>query len=128
MAKYRVSVGSMAVIGEEIPWKEVNLLHLAYYLLQLELAGICFGISAFLRKGSAGAGLGIALLLYCLNLVANMTESADFLKYITPFGYCDGADIVSSGSLNSTMIVIGVVVGIAGIAAAYLHYSKKDIR
>lgn len=125
---YAVSVGSMAVIGEKIPWKEVNLLHLAYYLLQLELAGICFGISAFLRKGSAGAGLGIALLLYCLNLIANMTESADFLKYITPFGYCDGADIVSSGSLNGTMIAIGVVMGIACIAVAYLHYNKKDIR
>lgn len=125
---YAVSVGSMAVIGEEIPWKEVNLLHLAYYLLQLELAGICFGISAFLRKGSAGAGLGVAMLLYCLNLIANMTESADFLKYITPFGYCDGADIVSSGSLNGTMIAIGVVMGIACIAVAYLHYNKKDIR
>lgn len=125
---YAVSVGSMAVIGEKIPWKEVNLLHLAYYLLQLELAGICFGISAFLRKGSAGAGLGIALLLYCLNLIANMTESADFLKYITPFGYCDGADIVSSGSLNGTMIAIGVVMGIACIAVAYLQYNKKDIR
>lgn len=125
---YAVSVGSIAVIGEEIPWKEVNLLHLAYYLLQLELAGICFGISAFLRKGSAGAGLGVAMLLYCLNLIANMTESADFLKYITPFGYCDGADIVSSGSLNGTMIAIGVVMGIACIAVAYLHYNKKDIR
>ena len=125
---YAVSVGSMAMIGEEIPWKEVNLLHLAYYLLQLELAGICFGISAFLHKGSAGAGLGIAMLLYCLNLIANMTESADFLKYITPFGYCDGADIVSSGSLNGTMIAIGVVMGIACIAVAYLHYNKKDIR
>lgn len=125
---YAVSVGSMAMIGEKIPWKEVNLLHLAYYLLQLELAGICFGISAFLRKGSAGAGLGIALLLYCLNLIANMTESADFLKYITPFGYCDGADIVSSGSLNGTMIAIGVVMGIACIAVAYLQYNKKDIR
>lgn len=125
---YAVSVGSMAMIGEKIPWKEVNLLHLAYYLLQLELAGICFGISAFLRKGSAGAGLGVALLLYCLNLIANMTESADFLKYITPFGYCDGADIVSSGSLNGTMIAIGVVMGIACIAVAYLHYNKKDIR
>lgn len=125
---YAVSVGSMAMIGEKIPWKEVNLLHLAYYLLQLELAGICFGISAFLRKGSAGAGLGVAMLLYCLNLIANMTESADFLKYITPFGYCDGADIVSSGSLNGTMIAIGVVMGIACIAVAYLHYNKKDIR
>lgn len=47
---YALSVGSMSMIGEEIPWKEVNLLHFAYYLLQMELAGICFGISSFLRK------------------------------------------------------------------------------
>lgn len=59
---YAISVGSMVKIGEEIPWEEINLLHLAYYLLQIELAGICFGISAFLRKGSTGVGLGIAVI------------------------------------------------------------------
>ena len=57
---YAVSVASITLVGEKIPWKELNLLHLAYYLMQLELAGICFGISAFLRKGSLGIGLGIA--------------------------------------------------------------------
>lgn len=57
---YAISVCSIAAIGEEIPWKEISLMHLAYYLLQIELAGICFGISAFLRKDSAGVGLGIA--------------------------------------------------------------------
>ena len=124
---YALSVGSMAVIGEEIPWKEVNLLHLAYYLLQIELAGICFGISAFLRKGSAGVGLGIAAMMYFLNLIANIAEVAEFMKYITPFGYCEGADIVSNGSLDSTMVAIGMAMGIAGIASAYLHYTKKDI-
>ena len=51
---YAVSVGSMTMIGEEVPWKEVNLLHLAYYLLQIELSGLCFGISAFLRKYGCG--------------------------------------------------------------------------
>ena len=49
---YALAIGSIAAVGEDIPWKEISLLHLAYYLLQLELAGICFGISAFLRKGS----------------------------------------------------------------------------
>lgn len=124
---YALSVGSMTMIGEEIPWKEVNLLHLAYYLLQVELAGICFGVSAFLRKGSAGVGLGIAAMMYFLNLIANIAEVAEFLKYITPFGYCEGADIVSNGSLDGTMVVIGMAMGIAGIAVAYLRYSKKDI-
>lgn len=124
---YALSVGSMTMIGEEIPWKEVNLLHLAYYLLQIELAGICFGISAFLRKGSAGVGLGIAAIMYFLNLIANIAEVAEFLKYITPFGYCEGADIVTTGSLDGTMVAIGMAMGIAGIAVAYLRYSLKDI-
>lgn len=125
---YALSVGSIAAVGEEIPWKEISLLHLAYFLLQIELAGICFGISAFLRKGSAGVGLGIAALMYFLNLIANIADVAEFLKYITPFGYCEGADIVSSGSLNGVMTAVGMAVCIAGIAAAYVHYTRKDIR
>ena len=123
-----LSVGSMAAVGEAVPWKELNLLHLAYYLLQLELAGICFGISAFMRKGSVGTGLGIAAVMYFLNLIANITESASFLNYITPFGFCGGADIVTAGGLDAAKIAIGMALGIAGILAAYLKYSKKDIR
>ena len=124
---YALSVGSIAAIGEEIPWKEISLLHLSYYLLQLELAGICSGISAFLRKGSAGAGLGIAAMMYFLNLIANIADVASFLKYITPFGYCEGADIISNGSLDITLVAIGAVIGIGGIIIAYLKYTKKDI-
>ena len=124
---YALALGSMAAIGESIPLKEISLLHLAYYLLQLELAGICFGVSAFLRKGSAGAGLGIAAMMYFLNLIANIADSAEFLKYITPFGYCEGADIVSNGSLDSALVAVGTVLGIGGIIIAYLKYTKKDI-
>ena len=124
---FALSVGSIAAVGEAIPWEEISLLHLAYYLLQVELAGICFGISAFLRKGSAGVGLGIAAMMYFLNLIANIADVAEFLKYITPFGYCEGADIVSSGGLDITLVAIGAVIGIGGIILAYLKYTKKDI-
>ena len=125
---YAVSVGSIAAVGEEVPWKEINLLHLAYYLLQLELAGICFGISAFMRKGTVGIGLGLAAMMYFLNLVANIAEAAEFLKYITPFGFCEGADIVAEGRLDGKMIVIGMAVGLMGVLAAYVKYGGKDIR
>ena len=122
-----LAIGSIAVVGETIPWREISLMHLAYYLLQLELAGICFGISAFLRKGSVGVGLGIAVMMYFLNLIANITDAAEFLRYITPFGYCEGAEIITNGSLNTTFVAIGAGIAIGGIMIAYLKYMKKDI-
>lgn len=125
---FLLSIGSIMMIGEDIPWKELSLLHLAYFLLQLELAGVCFGISAFLRGSSLGVGLGLASMLYFLNIIANITESAEFLKYITPFGYAEGADILTSGSIDTKLLLPGVLFTVAGVAAAYWQYGKKDIR
>lgn len=125
---YVLSICSIAIVGEDIPWKELNLLHLAYYILQMELACICFGISAFIRKGSLGIGLGIAAVMYFLNLIANIAEVVEFLKYITPFGYCNGADIITDGRLNGIRVAIGIAIGMIGIAAAYMKYTKKDIQ
>ena len=117
----------MAAIGETIPWEEMLLLHAAYLLLQIELVGICFGISAFLRKGSVGTGLGVAVTMYFLNLIANITESAEFLKYITPFAYANGTDIVTEVTLDGKLILIGMAYAMVGIVAAYWKYTKKDI-
>ena len=124
---YALAVGSILAIGESVPWRELNLQHLAYWLLQLQIAGICFGVSAFLRRGSAGVGLGIAVMLYFMNLIANITESAAFLKDLTPFGYCDGAEIASSGSLDGKRLAIGAVFFAVGVPAAYWNYTRKDI-
>ena len=124
---YLVSVLSMKAVGEEVPWKEINLLHSGYFFLQLELACICFGVSAFMRKGSVGVGLGIAVMLYFLNLIANITESVSFLKNLTPFGYCDGADIVSEGKLDWALIAVHLAFGILCVAIGCIKYSKKDI-
>lgn len=123
-----LSMASMILIKEDIPWKELLLIHLAYFLVQIELAGICFGISAFLKRKSAGIGLGIATVMYFLNLISNITESTEFLKYITPFGYAEGADIVTNGNLDMTLVLIGMGFAIIGIGSAYWKYCKKDIQ
>ena len=124
---FALSAACIAIIGEEPAWKEICLLHLAYFLLQLELAGVCFGLSAFLRRGSLGIGLGIAAMMYFLNIIANISEKAEFLKVITPFGYAEGADIVSNGSLDGKLVLIGMAFALIGVAAAYFWYSRKDI-
>lgn len=124
---YVTAVSSIALIGETVPWQEITLMHTAYLILQLELVGICFGVSAFLRRGSIGTGLGIAVIMYFLNIIANLTESAEFLKYITPFGYADGAEIVRNVSRDTNMIVIGLLFAAIGISAGFIKYCRKDI-
>ena len=125
---YIVSVMSVMIIGEAVPWRELNLLHLGYFLMQLEIACICFGISAFMRKGSMGTGLGLVAILYFMNLIANISKSVGFLNYLTPFGYCTGADIVSAGKLNLGMVTVGIVISAVGIIAAFVKYMHKDIQ
>ncbi|MFR8332842.1 MAG: hypothetical protein ACLU9S_11210 [Oscillospiraceae bacterium] len=61
---YTLAVGSIAMVGETIPWKEISLLHLAYYLLQMELAEFALGFRHSFSKNSAGIGLGIAAMMY----------------------------------------------------------------
>ena len=128
LAVWLMAVGSIAVIGEPVPWKEVTLLHTAYFLLQVELACVCFGISAFLWRGGIGIGLGLAIALYFMNIIGNLTSKADVLKYITPFGYADGSEIFSKGALDACKLLIGLAVSVIGVAAAYWKYNKKDIR
>lgn len=124
---FAVAVLSAVMIGEEIPWKELSLIHLANLLLHAELACVCFGISAFLRRGGLGVGLGLAAVLYFLNIIANISEKAEFLKYITPFGYTEAADILTEGALDGTLILVGIVFSVLFLGIAYLKYCKKDI-
>ena len=118
---------SIIAIGEKIPMKEFCLIHTAYLLLQLEIGGICFGLSAFLRRGSIGIGLGTAAMLYFANLICNISDLAEFLKYITPFAYSEPADIVSDGSLNGLLLLLGFVYATAAIVIGFIKYVRKDI-
>ena len=125
---YLLAVGSMAAVGEAVPWKEVTLLHLAFFLLQAEIACICFGISACLWRGGIGIGLGLAIALYFINILANLTKGADVLKYLTPFGYADGSDIITHSAINGTRLLIGMGFAACGLVLAYIRYNRKDIR
>ena len=122
------SVCSVLIIGEKIEWDVLILFHVASLLMQFEIAGICFGISAFISKSGLGLGIGLAAMLYFVNLIANISESAKKLKYITPFSYTEGSDIISDSALNISYIIPGMVLMCVGIAAAYVKYTRKDLQ
>lgn len=122
-----LSVASVLLIGEDMDWNVLLLLHLAYLLMQFEVAGICFGISALLQKSGIGIGIGLASAFYFLNIVANISKDAKVLKYITPFGYTEGSVLINDKVIPAEYLIPGMMLMVAGIAVAFLYYRKKDI-
>ena len=120
--------GAMLAIGESVPLGDLVRLHTAYTLVQVELACVCFGLSAFMTRGVQGAGLGLATAMYFLNLIANISDRAKALKWVTPFAYAEGADIITDGALDGGRILLGMAAAAIAVAAAYVRYGRKDIQ
>ncbi|MBQ7455179.1 MAG: ABC transporter permease subunit [Clostridia bacterium] len=121
------AVAASLAIGEKIDGKLFFNVFLGYLLMQAEIACVLFGLSAFLRGSSLGIGLGVAFVLYFLNILANLTDQAEFLRYVTPFAYADSTVIVSGGAIPVKYLLPGVAYALAGVAAAFGKYNKKDI-
>ena len=121
------AVMSMFFIGESPDIKLFALMFAAYFIMQVETAAVCFGVSVWVGRGGFGMGLGLAAAFYFLNLLANLTEHAKFLKYITPFGYTDSAEIISGGRIEAPYLAAGLAITGIGIAAAFFGYGRKDI-
>ncbi len=129
LAVFLLCVGATAVTGEPIPWREMFLIHLTCFLMQLEIACICFGLSACMSRGSIGVGLGLAIGLYFINLIANLTDSLAFLKYITPFSYAEGTQLIlPNATINTGYLLVGIGLTVAGVILGFWKYARKDIR
>ncbi len=122
-----VTILGTFAIGERAEIGKIALLFLANLLMQIEIAAITFGISAFLNRGGLGIGIGVAFGFYFINILANLSKDIEFLKYITPFGYTDGSSIVSNNAIEVKYLAIGAIFTLLGIALAYKKYLSKDI-
>lgn len=118
---------SSVIVGEKMDIGRFAVLMSSYLIMQIEVASITFGISAFLKKSGMGIGLGLALVLYFLELIANMSSEMTDLKFLTPFSYANGADVVDTGVLTVKYLIPGIILTILGICGAFWKYNRKDI-
>lgn len=114
-------------IGEKLDLKAFVLFHLAYLIMQIEIASICFGISSCLKGGGIGVGIGIATFSYIINILANLSDKVEFMKYITPYGYAEPADIITKLEIDPVKLLIGIIITVCMIVFAFVYYNKKDI-
>lgn len=118
--------GSILAIGEEAGWDNILRFHAAHLLLQLEVGGICFGLSAFLRRSSFGLALGLVVALYALGLFLNLEAGLEPLRFVTPYYYA-GAARIFSGELEAGPLLSGCALGAGCATLGLWRYRRKDI-
>lgn len=118
---------SILVLGEEMAFEEFFLFHGMQLFMHIEVAAICFAISAFMKKNKFGIGLGMVLLLYGYDLMARVIPDLSDYKVISPFSYANAADIFSRSEIEVTATIIGAVVLVGSLVLSYLIYRKRDL-
>lgn len=124
---YLVPLVAVYASGQSIPLISFTLLHLAMWLVQLNVGFLCFGLSAFLKSEMIGLGLGIALLLYFFSLFANIWPELAWLRFITPFQYAFASDILTNMRLDFGLIAIVFGTSLLVSVVGLLHYGRRDI-
>lgn len=116
------------LIAEPLPARAFWTFHALQMLMHMEIGCICLAFSAFGRRAQVGLGLGVAMLLYFVSLVANMVDSAAFLRYLTPFAYADASAFFGAKlSVDVRLVALGGAVSVVCCGIAFARYARKDI-
>lgn len=115
------------ILGEEMPMKEFLLYHIMQLVMQLEIAAVCFVLSAFSKRNRLGVGLGIVLMLYAYDLIARIIPDLSDRKIISPFSYANAADILSTGKIDTAALIIGIAVLVCCLCTSLAVYTKRDL-
>ncbi|KHD45768.1 ABC transporter permease subunit [Streptococcus hongkongensis] len=96
-------------------------------LLQIEIASLCFMISAFTRKRLIGLGMGIVLLAYFMDIICRLVEKVDYLKFMTPFYFANATDRFGGQNLDWKMLLVALAITLISIVTASLIYNNRDL-
>jgi ABC-2 type transport system permease protein len=89
--------------------------------------GLLLGCAMKQYKRSGSTAVAIILVAYFLSIIASMQANLDFLKYFTPFKYFDASQLLSSGKMDVTYLLLSAVIIVVCVGAAYWLYNKRDL-
>lgn len=120
--------GGFAIMNESIPTKHLLIMSVTQLLMMLEIGSICFCISAVSRKNRMGAGIGVTMACFAMDMMARVVPAIEDLKLFSPFSYCNAADVFTDAKISPASFVIAVCVIVISLTCSALYYVKKDLQ
>ncbi|MCR4961423.1 MAG: ABC transporter permease [Lachnospiraceae bacterium] len=115
------------MLGEEPPMGDFMTFMLRQYLMNIEIGGICFGISALSGKNRTGLGIGLAMVFYFYDVIGRVVPDLKDYLFIGPFSYANASEIFSGKEAPAAAFVMAAVLVFAGVLSAFVCIDKRDL-
>lgn len=109
--------------------KQYILLSITPMFSALPLFSINLFISTFSKKTrqTTGLSLGIALGSYFLQILSDISEVTEFLKYFTVYTLPDIRNVIVNISINPVIVVLSFIITFVFILGTFIKYENKEL-
>ncbi len=114
-------------LGEDVMWKELIRFLLCMLFMNVEVASLALLASAVSQRNRMGVGLGIALVLYVSDITGRVVPDMKDYLFVEPFSFTNASEIFAGLDAPEYSMLIGLIVTLAALAAAYTVYLKRDL-
>ena len=116
-------------LSGEFDRKSYILLSITPIFSSIVIFAVCLFLSTFTHKTkkTIGISLGIVFASYFLNIISEMGESTEFLKYISIFTLADIRNVIINVSINPLMIVLTIGITVVFMILTTIRYEKKEL-
>ena len=116
-------------ISGDFDKKQYILLSITPLFSSLVIFSVCLFLSTFTHKtkNTIGISLGIVFASYFLQILSELSDKVEFLKYITPFTLADVRNVITDITINPVNVILSLLLTIIFIILSIYNYNKKEL-
>lgn len=116
-------------LSEEFDKKSYILLSITPIFSSIVIFAICLFLSTFTHKTkkTLGISLGIVFASYFLQIISELSEKTEFLKYISIFTLADIRNVIINVEINPVMVILSIALTAIFITLTIIHYNQKEL-
>ena len=120
-------IAGFSMLDESLPTEVFFTFMGRQFLMNMEIAAICFAISAISGKNRMGLGIGIAMFAYVYDLIGRVVPDAKDYLFIGPYAYANASEIFSDIDVKPESLVVAGIVIVLAVAFAFFCHNRRDL-
>ena len=109
--------------------KSYLLLSVTPIFSSIVIFSLCLFLSTFTHKtkNTIGLSLGIVFVSYFLNVISELSEETEVLKYVSVFTLADIRNVIVDVKINPHLVIVAFGLAILFIGLTVVRYNKKEL-